>query len=172
MKVLNDDKDMDFNIDIIVELYIVNDLEDPIVIELYKLANKTLNLSIKDNTDIFIIQLIKAICKDSILKLGIIDRSTTKKVNRPKISKKELFEKFRDLFDLSINKKSIPEIINEMKELNHKISLMTDEKIFGNNIKKTHLLQKEKAKKIKFYLNMKDSKYTPEKWILSILNNK
>ena len=170
-KILEEDHKMEWNLDIFVELFVVKDLEEQIVLDLYKIANKTLNVSVEDEPVIFFTELIKKICKEPILKNGIIDRTTTKKVNKPRIAKRELYELFKDNYILKNNKKSIPQIIDRIKELNHKLSLMSNEEIFGKKISKTHLSQREKANKYKFYLNMSGSKYTPEYWIRYILKN-
>ncbi len=171
IQILKEDQNMEWNLDIFVELFIVKDLEDNIVLDLYKLANKTLNVSFKDNPDIFLCQLIKRICKDPILNKGIIDRTSSKGVNRPKIAKKDLYDKFKELYILKDNNKSIPEIINKIKDLNHQISIINDEEVFGKNITQKCLNQREKANKLKFYLNMSGSKYTPEYWIPMILKS-
>jgi hypothetical protein len=67
------------SVPIIVEIYDVPSVDTDIVLELFKMANNNLNLSIEDDVDIVIKGLVSKLMKDGQLHKGIVDKKTFNK---------------------------------------------------------------------------------------------
>lgn len=127
-------------------------------VELFKKINNNRNFEEEDlpnNRSMDIIELLK---KKKSLETGI----TKNKSYVPRISTQELNILLNQNLK-SFEKLSIEEVANNIQKINHKLSLKTTSELYGR--KKTFETQYNKANKIKFYLNLKGSKYGPEIWI-------
>lgn len=85
-------------------------------------------------------------------------------VYRPRISKKELYEQFKDHYKPQ-EKMKVDHVIDKVKEINRKIGLMSHRNMFGDRDSNRIRNQKKKADDLKFFLNMAESKYPPNVWI-------
>lgn len=154
-------------INVFLEIYHVESLKDPIVFELFKIANSNLNLTIDDDVDTHLAKVIDALASNPFLKNGIVDKNDGR-VNRPRISKKELYEAFKLHFKAQCMKQPIENIVEKVKNLNILIGNKSNLELFGRKDPSTqHLLMKGKAVAYGFYLNL-TGKYPPEMWIKMI----
>jgi hypothetical protein len=149
---------------IIVEVYDVTSISDDIIVDLFKIANNNLNLSIEDEVDVNIKRIVEALSKDPELKGGIIDKKAGK-IYRPRISKNALYEEFKQNLKVEHLKLPIDVIVERIKMINRYISKMDCLQLFGR--KETSQINVNcrcNASKYGFFLNM-TGKYPPEKWI-------
>jgi hypothetical protein len=165
-KMLDNDIEHKWNMDILVEIYSVDDLNGQDAINFYQKANKNLNVTIEDQPEINIMSIINGICAEPLFKCCIVDKD---KVNRPRISKKNLYEQFKKYYTPS-SILTIEEIVDKVKHINTQISMKNNILLFGSE-DNAKIIQKERAKKIKFYLNM-DCDYDPSVWIPYIYNGR
>jgi hypothetical protein len=171
-EILKSDVEMTFNMNVMFEVYDIDiddidDIDSNIEIEaLFTTANNSLNFKPNDDQEIFCKKIIIAMSNDTVLSRGLIDKSTGR-VNKPKISIKELFEAFKENFQNS-NKFTIEEIIAKIKKINNSILMMDYVTLYGRkNPAENKLHQRVKAVVLGFFLNL-NSKYTPDVWIKMI----
>jgi hypothetical protein len=151
-------------INVFLEIYHVESLKDPFVFELFKIANSNMNLTIEDDVDTHLVKIIDALASNPFLKNGIIDKNDGR-VNRPRISKKELYEAFKLHFKAQCMKQSVEIIVKRVITLNTIIGSKSNLELFGRKEPSTqHLMMKGKATAYGFYLNL-GGKFTPEQWI-------
>jgi hypothetical protein len=149
---------------VLIEIYHVRSINDPIVFELFKIANTNLNMSVEDDVDMYIASIMKAILEDAELSKGVID-SNVKSINRPRISKKNLYEMFKENMRANDVRLSVDEIIRRVKKLNTEFKNKSNLEMFGRNkLTDKNKTQINKANKYGFYLNL-DGKFQPETWI-------
>jgi hypothetical protein len=166
---ITEDIEMTFNMKLMFEvidvpLNNINDIdEDSSVIDsLFKKANYSLALNPDDDNDIFCKKITRMMMTDPLLKNGMVDK-TTGSVHRPKILTKDLYETLKKF--IPDNHLNVEESIVKIKQINVKISLMSDKELFGrNNPSQVKLKQREKAIKLGFFLNL-DGKMSPDVWI-------
>jgi hypothetical protein len=159
--IIRDDHTMEWDMPILTEIYDVSESTDEITNYLYTKANVNLNIRTEDVLDDFLIELIQKMMNDPILKNGIVDKQDGS-VYKPRISKKDLYEKFK------VNYKHKPsdtveELFTRIKEKNMSLSSKTLIELFGKQDEKNET-KYDKAFKIKFFLNL-DCKYSIDKWI-------
>ena len=174
-EILIDDIENKFNMKIMFELYdlSIKDLCDPsdeeqdLIEEVFKTANKSLAMKFEDNYhDIFCKEVMKNICKDNVLKNGIVDKDG--KVSKSKISKKEFFEKIKEYLNCNLGLSS-DQVIIRMKEINSQIKMMDNKTLFGRDKPSKDRLRKlEYAHEHGFYLNIDEYYACPEKWLKDI----
>lgn len=149
---------------IILEIYHVNSVSDPIVFELFKIANNNLNMTVEDDVNMYIAGVMDAIVSDRELSKGVIDVDD-KRVNRPRITKKALYEAMKDNIRAQDTRFSKEEIVARIKRLNHILSAKSNLEMFGRKkLSEKNAKQKEKADKLGFYLNL-DGRFPPAEWI-------
>ena len=149
---------------IIIEIYHVNSVSDPIVFELFKIANNNLNMTAEDDVNMYIASVMDAIVSDRVLGKGVIDVDN-KGVHRPRITKKALYEAMKDNIRAQDTRFSIEEIVARIKRLNDILGAKSNLEMFGRKkISDKNAKQKEKADKLGFYLNL-DGRFTPAEWI-------
>jgi hypothetical protein len=159
------------NMTIYVEVYHVDRIDNNIVHELFKMANSNLNISIQDDLNIFVIELVNKLAENPNLKNGIVDKNDGR-INRPRISKKTLYEALKDNLKANHTQLSISTLVDIIEKINIQISQMSNLELFGrNNICDTNKNMKRNAMKYNFYLNL-PGRYPPEKWIEMISSNK
>ncbi len=149
---------------IFIELYNVQSLNDPVVFDLFKLANTNLNINVEDDLNVFVADLVNKLAEDSELSKGIIDKNDGR-VNRPRISKKELYEVLKNNLKIHHLNQPIDVLVSKVKEMNYHISRMSYLELFSRREpcqKKINM--KCNADRYRFYLNM-EGNYSIEKWI-------
>jgi hypothetical protein len=168
-EILIDDIDNKFTMKIMFELYDLSiiDLCDPsdkeqeLIEEVFETANKSLAMKFDNNHhDIFCKEIMKKLCKDNVLKNGIVD--TDGKVYKSRISKKEFFEKIKEYLNCNLGLSS-DQIIIRMKQINSQIKMMDNITLFGRD-KPSQGFAHEHG----FYLNIDDYYACPEKWLKDI----
>lgn len=159
-EIIDEDIDMKFDMKVMFEVYDINidDLDDidnnSTIEDIFKIANNSLNFKPIDDHDILCQQIVIHMLKDDTLKKGIVDKAEGR-VNKPRISTKELYEQFKEHLKSSNLTLTIPEIIIKIKKINLEISKVEHLKLFGrNNPSEKKLRQLAKARELGFYLNM------------------
>jgi len=137
------------------------------VVDIFKKINNNRVFSETELPNLFIIDLINALCEVSVFKknkvIGDNDKRNT--CHSPCIHKKELNYLFNihRSYIMSDNN-NIQDIIKNIQKINHRISIKPYEELF--RIKNTLNLDKwNKAVNKGFFLNLKDSCYPPDVWI-------
>jgi hypothetical protein len=173
-KKLNEDETMDWNMNVIVELYHVKNIEDNLeMYDLFSRANNTLNINEEDLPDMHLMNIIGLLADDPILSKGIIKKDNDNyQVYKPRIKKSELFEEFKKYYKPP-QKQEIDKVIKKVKEINNIISIKSRLILFGNipkgkKSKVDH--QWAKAERDKFYLNIGEGNFLPSVWIPYIYN--
>lgn len=110
----------------------------------------------------FIIDLVNKIKDNKTLKKGIKTNDKTETSHEPNIHKKEL-NNILNNNHMYISDMEHENIIINMIRINHILSLKSFDDLYGT--KKSEKVKFDKAKQIKFYLNLKKSNYPPQKWI-------
>jgi hypothetical protein len=149
---------------IVIEMYNVQSLNDPVVFDLFKLANTNLNINVEDDLNVFVADLVNKLAQDPDLSKGIIDKNDGR-VNRPRISKKELYEVLKTNLKIHHLNQPIDLLVSKVKEMNFHISRMSYLELFSRREpcqKKINM--KCNADRYRFYLNM-EGNYSIEKWI-------
>jgi hypothetical protein len=149
---------------IYVEAYHVDSIDSCVVFDLFKMANSNLNISVADDLNMFVIELVTRLANHHILGKGIVDKNDGR-VNKPRISKKALYELFKDNLKAHHMNLDINKIVESIGMINIHISKMTNLELFGrNNTSQYNLNMRCNAEKYNFYLNL-PGKFPPEKWM-------
>lgn len=162
----DDNKD----IDLMFEVYHVDSLNGDIATMLYRKANLNLNVDIHNDINVCLMGVVNLLCDDKTLSKGIIDRNNGS-VNKPRISKKELYEAFKEHMRAQDMLLGVNEIVARVKTINKQLGSKNNLDLFGRKVAtEKHRIQKAKADNIQFYLNL-PGKFPPEKWIPLIGTN-
>lgn len=154
----------DNHIFILVEMYHVQSLDDAIVFQLFKIANTNLNINVDDDLNMFVVELVNKLAADAELSKGIIDKNDGR-VNRPRISKKELYEALKTNLKMNHLNQSTDLLLSKIKALNAKVGKMSYLELFSRREpSQKRINMKCNADKYGFYLNMEGNYYL-EKWI-------
>jgi hypothetical protein len=143
------------------------------VIDLFKKINNNRIFSTDELPDTFVVDLTKAVCDTPVFKKkGVIKISdTTKTAHSPCIHKKELHAIFNNHKTLIKNgNKTISDLVKNILLINHKISLMKYQDIYSVSHRQHETGKYEKAVALGFFLNLRNSQFTPEVWIKHINN--
>lgn len=143
------------------------------VIGLFKKINNNRIFNSDELPDTFVVDLIKAICNISAFQrksVAIKTNENNKKAHSPCIHKKELHAVFNGSKDLiKSSKKTIAELVSNIQVINHKLSLMKYEDLYTVSHRAKETDRYKKAVELGFFLNLQNSKYTPEVWIRHIV---
>ncbi len=169
---LKEFKDFNENIDIFLVKHTVASDDSEDIYDLHIKSNLCKPLERGQIPNFKRTALIKAFKANQILKNGISSTRTALRAQQPKISLNELAELAGEI---SMKYPEMPTelIIYNIKDINHRLSLMftvdnlSNMTLKGQKIKPEIL---EKANKIKFYLNIRDSKFNKDNWINFIGN--
>lgn len=157
------------SVNVFIEIYHVQSLNDPNVFKLFKMANTNLNVTVEDDVNVHIAEIVNALAEDPELRKGIIDKNDGR-VNRPKISKKDLYEVLKANIKAQDLRLPVKDIVERIKAVNRLIGGKTNRELFGRtDPSQTNLNMKGKADAHNFYLNM-PGRYPPERWIDMIGN--
>jgi hypothetical protein len=179
------DENMNCNLIVYCWIYSIIDSENTNSDKALDIFKKINNNRIFEETEIprnDIIEIIKLLCNHPILSKGIGQKEINKICHAPMIHKKQLNtffnENIKEFGDLKPE-----EIIINLQKINHKLSIKKFNEIYNIDLfvkinkqkltnsditKKKNII--DKAHKLKFYLNLKDSNYSPEIWIKYIIN--
>lgn len=151
-------------INVYIEVYHVQSLDHPSVFTLFKMANTNLNVTVEDDVNLHIAEIVNALVSDAILGKGIVDKSAGK-VQKPRISKKELYELLKDNIRAQDIKLSVSDTVRRIKEINEEISTMDNLQLFRRRHPSDKNVNfKAKADELHFYLNL-PGQYNPKNWI-------
>jgi hypothetical protein len=154
----------DNHIFIFVEMYHVQSLDDDIVFQLFKIANTNLNINVDDDLNMFVVELVNKLATDAELSKGIIDKNDGR-VNRPRISKKEMYEALKTNLKMNHLNQSIDLLVSKIKATNTKIGKMSYLELFSRREpSQKRINMKCNADKYGFYLNM-EGNFNIDKWI-------
>jgi hypothetical protein len=138
------------------------------IIDLFKKINNNKPLTDEDVPSFRITNLIADICKDKILSKGISRDPKHHTSHKPRFHVKQLNAFFNTNIK-HIENMTNDEIITNLKELNHRLSLMTITDIYSN--RETNKKVYDTACSLGFFIGITDSlKYKPDKWIKKIKN--
>lgn len=139
------------------------------VVDIFKKINNNRIFNDAELPDLFIIDLVNAIANVPAFKKSKVIGDNDKRniCHHPCIHKKQLNAYFNSNKDLIIkSKKNINDLVSNILIINHKLGLKKYEEMYiGKNRNKTTLDKWNKAVSKNFFLNLKDSNYTPEIWI-------
>jgi len=143
------------------------------VIEIFKKINNNRIFNQDELPDTFIVDFVKAICDIPLfIKNKVIGtNNTTNTCHSPCIHKKELNNLLTINKEfININNITIDILIDNIQKINHKLSIKTYEELYQSNYRQIEKIRYQKAVSKSFFLNLKNSKYTPNIWI-KYLNN-
>jgi hypothetical protein len=168
-QIIKDDIDMKFDIKCIFEIFSlnINDITNPtldetsIIETLFKVANSSLNFDKKDSVDSFCRDIIFNLRNEQLYKNNIVD--TQKTVYRPSITLKEFYENLKKYLPKSLYERKVEEVTLLIKKKNNELSRINPNDLYKNA--KKSVKQYEKALNKRFFLNLSESRYGPDRWI-------
>jgi len=170
------DKDWTCDYSVWIWVYKIADAEThntPQVLELFRKINNNRVFSADELPDTFIIDLVQQLCEVSLFrkKKVIGTNNLTNTCHAPCIHKKELNTLFSGHKDLLKNSnKTIKELVENIQKINHKISLKSFDELYYANYRIQEKIRYQKAVEKGFFLNLKNSKYSPDIWIKFVCN--
>lgn len=160
------------NLKVWVWLYLLDNSEtnnSNVAVNLFKKINNNRIFKEDELPNTFVIDLVKQVCSHNILKKGIRNNDANSTAHVPYIHKKELNAIFNENIEY-FSGMSIADIVYNMTQINHRISLKNYDNLYGKNVLGC-IKKYERAKSIQFFLNLgKMSKYPITKWIKYINN--
>lgn len=172
-EIINEDLEMKFDINCIFEVFSLNisDITNPslsectLIEKLFKLANSSLNFEKKDSVDSFCRDIILSLRGDEIYKNNIVD--TEKLVYRPSINMKDFYENLKKYLPKKLYEMKVEEVVNMIKKKNNELSRINPNELYKNPKKSEK--QYEKALNKRFFLNLSESRFGPDRWITELL---
>jgi hypothetical protein len=159
-KRMSEDSNLQFNNNLYIKIYLVDNKErdSQYIIDLFNKINKNTPLGENDYPDNSIINIIQKMINDPVLIRGIKTDEKRHTAHQPHIHKKTLNDIFQKNKDI-IKTIDADTIINNLKIINNRLRLKPFEDIYLNdNI--TNRNKWESAKKIEFFLGLKECKST------------
>jgi hypothetical protein len=128
------------------------------------MANSNLNISVADDLNMFVIELVTKLINHPIIGKGIVDKNDGR-INKPRISKKALYEILKDNLKAHHMNLNIDTLVERILMINAHISKMTNLELFGRSITSpSNLNMRCNAEKYNFFLNL-PGRFPPEKWM-------
>ena len=165
------DLNMSNNDDIFIWLYYIEneEINEEEIIELFIKLNKNEPIDFSQIPSKRKMNLFKLIKNEPLFKKAIRQNPNTMVAYSPYISQKQI----KNIIDIILNKYPLlsnEDILQKMKEMNNKISIMAridnvEEQLFNKKMTKNDKEIIEECFEIKFYLNIKKSIYDNFKWI-------
>jgi hypothetical protein len=157
---MTEDNNLQFNNNLYIKIYLIDDKdsESQYIIDLFNKINKNTPLGENDYPDNSIINIIQKIINDPVLKRGIKTDEKRHTAHQPHIHKKTLNDIFQRNKDI-IKTIDVDTIINNLKIINNRLRLKPFEDIYLND-NTTNRNKWESAKKIEFFLGLKECKTT------------
>ena len=155
-----EDNNLQFNSNLYINIYLVDNKENDsqYIIDLFNKINKNTPLGENDYPDNSIINIIQKMINDPVLKRGIKIDEKRHSAHQPYIHKKTLNEIFQKNKEI-IKTIDADLIINNLKIINNRLRLKSFEDIYLND-NTTNRNKWENAKKIEFFLGLKECKTT------------
>ena len=155
-----EDNNLQFNSNLYINIYLVDNKENDsqYIIDLFNKINKNTPLGENDYPDNSIINIIQKMINDPVLKRGIKIDEKRHSAHQPYIHKKTLNEIFQKNKEI-IKTIDADLIINNLKIINNRLRLKSFEDIYLND-NTTNRNKWESAKKIEFFLGLKECKTT------------
>jgi hypothetical protein len=143
------------------------------VLELFKKINNNRVFEEDELPDTFIIDLVQQLCDVPLFKRKKVigTNNLTNSCHAPCIHKKELnvlFSAHREL--LKTSNKTVTELVENIQRINHKISLKQFDELYYASHRMQEKTRYHKAVDKGFFLNLKNSKFSPEIWIKLVCN--
>ena len=157
------------NIEIMCIMYTIDNCETEnikIIVDLFNKINNNLHLEKKDYPEIFALEIINELKKDTELvpdKKAIKKAKTNKTAREPCMHEKEFSHLLKEHYH-TYQHLSKEKLIENLRIINRKICWKDFEDIYNNN--KDNIARYNKAKDYNFWLGLKSSaKYKPDVWI-------
>ena len=159
-KRMTEDNNLQFNNNLYIKIYLIDNKESDsqYIIDLFNKINKNTPLGENDYPDNSIINIIQKMINDSVLNRGIKTDEKRHTAHQPHIHKKTLNDIFQRNKDI-IKTIDADTIINNLKIINNRLRLKPFEDIYLND-NTTNRNKWESAKKIEFFLGLKECKPT------------
>ena len=155
---------------VFLEIYHVESIQSPVVFDLFKIANANLNLTAEDDVNLYLAKVVDDLISDPDLSQGIVNRNDGR-VNRPRISKKDLYESLKAHIKIQDMGLPIESFVKRVKAINQLIGKKSVSELYGRtNPCPSRINMRNTAVKYNFYLNL-PGKYSIEKWIDMISNS-
>lgn len=173
-KAIYEDIDMKINKFIYINIYLIDNIEtdDEYIIDLFIKINNSTPLNIPDFPSRFTTKIIKEIIKDPLLTKGISTNPKTHSSHQPKIHRKTLNE-LLNVYNEKIKDMEINIIVQNLKIVNNRLSIMTFNNIFNKGTKtENNIIIWNKAKEYGFFLGFKNCnpKFKIENIIINLNN--
>lgn len=138
------------------------------IIELFKKINNNRVFDAGELPDTFIIDLVNAVCEIPLFKKNKVIGTNvmTNTCHAPCIHKKELnalFTKHAD--NIKSGNNTVAELVENIQTINHKLSLKPYDELYNPSQRNGEKLRYQKAVTKCFFLNLKNSRYSPDVWI-------
>jgi hypothetical protein len=137
-------------------------------LELFKKINNNRVFNSDELPDTFIIDLVKVLCEVPHFKnnKGIGSNIQTNSCHSPCIHKKELNALFtNNKEEIKSTNLGVIQLVENIQRINHKLSIKSYDELYVPSQRNTEKLRYQKAVSKGFFLNLKNSKYTPDVWI-------
>lgn len=143
------------------------------VVDIFKKINNNRMFSNDELPDTFIMDLINTLCEVALFKKNkVIGMNVNAhSCHSPCIHKKELNTLFNQHKDyIRSTDLSITELVKNILIINHKLSMKSFEQLYLPKYRNSDIDKKkyQKAVSIKFFLNLKNSQFSPDVWIKHI----
>jgi hypothetical protein len=161
-------ENIEFDMDILLEVYTCDDITDIETIKIFENANKNKPITELDMPELAYKKVIDKLREDPIFQRMIVEKVTD--VYAPKITYKEFYNKLQiNMKDKNYNVEELVEVIkNKNKEFMDMKRWTLMGGSAGKEIAKHKIASYEKAQKEHFYLHLPKSKFPIDTWMQSL----
>jgi hypothetical protein len=138
------------------------------VLDLFKKINNNRIFNMSELPDTFIIDLVKEICEIPHFKKqkAIGTNVQTNSCHSPCIHKKELNTLFtNNKEEIKATNLTLTQLVENVQKINHRLSMKSFDELYVPCQRNTEKVRYQKAVSKGFFLNLKNSKYTPDVWV-------